>query len=479
MLGSNALFDNLKKEVKELIERINVIQEKIKASLLEEMELYQFLKNDFNKQNSNLKKVNEQLLNSFLKSQKLLSEKLDNPFLIELAEVSIVTNLIDKFNNAIISIEEIIKTHNSTSENFQDYIKSAKQKLELSITQSEVKKFKYFSKLRLKKKKEKNLQILQKKTPVLQRKIEILDASLNDEILGAEEFNNKLHRFLNHSDLSIKYNEEKNGYEIIRKIGRKKEKGSNLSEGEKTAISFIYFLTKLLENEEELKKTIVVVDDPISSFDSNHLFNSYSFIKNICNDSKQLFVLTHNFTFYRLVRDWVLNKNKRKRNPNGTNYIDKKCSIYNITSSYSGGVRQSVIEDADSTLLNYSTEYHYLFIKLHNFTSISKLSIEECFSVANMSRKILEIFLNFKFPKRRNDFAQLMNYALPKDSDLIMREKVYKFINKYSHSDHIEAFDNSIDNILSESDNIAKDVLKIIKKLDKKHYEELIEIGNE
>ena len=472
-------FKLLKKEVKELIERINVIQEKIKASLLEEMELYQFLKNDFNKQNSNLKKVNEQLLNSFLKSQKLLSEKLDNPFLIELAEVSIVTNLIDKFNNAIISIEEIIKTHNSTSENFQDYIKSAKQKLELSITQSEVKKFKYFSKLRLKKKKEKNLQILQKKTPVLQRKIEILDASLNDEILGAEEFNNKLHRFLNHSDLSIKYNEEKNGYEIIRKIGRKKEKGSNLSEGEKTAISFIYFLTKLLENEEELKKTIVVVDDPISSFDSNHLFNSYSFIKNICNDSKQLFVLTHNFTFYRLVRDWVLNKNKRKRNPNGTNYIDKKCSIYNITSSYSGGVRQSVIEDADSTLLNYSTEYHYLFIKLHNFTSISKLSIEECFSVANMSRKILEIFLNFKFPKRRNDFAQLMNYALPKDSDLIMREKVYKFINKYSHSDHIEAFDNSIDNILSESDNIAKDVLKIIKKLDKKHYEELIEIGNE
>ncbi len=96
-----------------------------------------------------------------------------------------------------------------------------------------------------------------------------------------------------------------------------------------------------------------------------------------------------------------------------------------------------------------------------------------------MARKILEIFLNFKFPKRRSNFAQLMNYALPKPSDFIMREKVYRFINKYSHSDHIEAFDSSIDNILSESDNIAKDVMKIIKKLDKKHYEELIEIGNE
>ncbi len=175
--------------------------------------------------------------------------------------------------------------------------------------------------------------------------------------------------------MSIKYDEAKNGYEIIRKVGRKKEKGDNLSEGEKTAISFIYFLTKLLENEEELKETIVVIDDPISSFDSNHLFNSYSFIRNICNDSKQLFVLTHNFTFYRLIRDWMLNKNKKKRKPDGSSYIDKKCSVYNIVSNYVGKTRQSIIENADNTLLDYSTEYHYLFLRLNKFTTISKLSI--------------------------------------------------------------------------------------------------------
>lgn len=472
-------FKLLKREIKELIEKINIIQEKIKTSIFEEMELYQFLKNDFNKQNSNLKAINEKLSTSFSKPQQLLNEKFDNPFLTDLSEVSIVTNLVENFNKTIVSIEEIIETHNSTSEDFQNYIKAAKKKLEKSIAQSEVKKFKYFAKLRLKKRKEKNLELLEKKNPILERKIEVLEASLNDEILGAEEFNNKLHRFLNHSDLSIKYNESKNGYEIIRKIGRKKEKGNNLSEGEKTAISFIYFLTKLLENEDELKDTIVVIDDPISSFDSNHLFNSYSFIKNICNDSKQLFILTHNFTFYRLVRDWMLKKEKLRKKPDGSKYLERKYSVFNITSSYSGNIRESIIQNADNTLLHYSTEYHYLFLKLHDFISKSKLSIEECFSVANMSRKILEIFLNFKFPKKRNDFAQLMNYALPKPSDIIMREKVYRFINKYSHSDHIEAFDNSIDNLLSESDNIAKDVLKIIKKLDKKHYEELIEIGNE
>mgnify|MGYP000262044497 CR=1 FL=1 len=127
-------------------------------------------------------------------------------------------------------------------------------------------------------------------------------------------------------------------------------------------------------------------------------------------------------------------------------------------------------------MLDYSTEYHFLFSKLHKFNASKKLSIEECFFVANVSRKLLEIFLSFKFPKKRNDFALHLNSALPNKSDAIMRERVYRFINKYSHTDYIEAFDNSIDNIISESDNIAKDVLKIIKMLDKKHYEELIEI---
>ncbi|TKD66050.1 AAA family ATPase [Flavobacterium sp. ASW18X] len=475
----NTDFKLLKEEVKVLITKVEEYQDKISNSLPGDFELFQFLKSDYNKQISNLQRLIKELIKSFSKVNGLLGEKLDNPFLTNFQEVSIDNKLVEGFNSVLNSITKIIQAHNTTSDDFENYVKSAKKKLEMSIAQSEVKKFKYFSKLREKKSEEKKIIPLEKKISLLEKKIEILDASLSDEILGAEEFNNKLHRFLNHSDLSIKYNESKKGYEIIRKIGRKKERGNNLSEGEKTAISFIYFLTKLLENEDELKETIVIIDDPISSFDSNHLFNSYSFIKNICNDTKQLFVLTHNFTFYRLVRDWMLGKKKWRTKTDGSKYVEKKYAVFNITSSYSGNLRESIIQNADNALLDYSTEYHYLFLRLKGFISKPKLSIEECFSVANMSRKLLEIFLNFKFPRKRNDFAQLFNHALPNKSDLIMREKVYRFINKYSHSDHIEAFDNSIDNILSESDNIAKDVLKIIKKLDKKHYEELIEIGNE
>ena len=57
-----------------------------------------------------------------------------------------------------------------------------------------------------------------------------------------------------------------------------------------------------------------------------------------------------------------------------------------------------------------------------------------------------------------------------------MKDRVYKFINQYSHGDKIESFDSTTDNISSESKYIIEDLLKIVKRIDKKHYEELIEI---
>lgn len=472
-------FKNLQFDLEIAIKKFESFKNEMGSELLLDIEFYPFLRDDYLKLLSDFRIFKTKIETSLIKSVEILDSKYKNPFNAEIGTIEISIEEINKFNAVIDGIADLVKRHNETSDDFDNYVNKAKKKLELSIAQKEVKKINYFSKIRLNKANEKQLEKLSEKEPVLTKKIEILNASLNDEILGAEEFNNKLHRFLNHSDISLRFNSSKNGYEIIRKIGRKNEKGSNLSEGEKTAISFVYFLTKLLEKEGEIKETIIVIDDPISSFDSNHLFNAYSFINNICNDSKQLFVLTHNFTFYRLVRDWITKKAKKKKDSTGKVFIEKKYSVYNIVSDYRNGVRQSSIENADNTLLHYSTEYHYLFNKLNNFVNQSKLSVEQCFSVANMSRKLLEIFLNFKFPKKRNDFAQLLNNALPSKTDSIMRERVYRFINKYSHSDHIEAFDNSIDNILSESDNIVKDVMKIIKKLDRKHFDELIEIVSE
>jgi wobble nucleotide-excising tRNase len=248
-----------------------------------------------------------------------------------------------------------------------------------------------------------------------------------------------------------------------------------LSEGEKTAIAFVYFITKLKENDNKMENTIVVVDDPVSSFDSNHLFHAYSFLRSNCDKAKQLFVFTHNFTYFKLMRDWFegVNRNRRRKNPSR----DPNAFFYTIQSSTSVP-RNSTFKDADLSLVKYNSEYHYIFSKLHAFKDSSTLSRDEAFLTANLARKLLESFFSFKFPKHRSDIAQLMACGLNgcEITDEATKEKIYRFINKYSHSAVIEINEDSSENLLGESQNVIGDIFTWLHEVDEVHYNEMVEV---
>lgn len=438
---------------------------------LNTIKIYPFLSDSWLKEIASLKKSITDLNNILSEFLRSIHKKLSNPFNLGIKKVVIKKTYINNYNKCIENITRIINEHNDTTKSFHAKVSEAKQSLELFYAHKEIKRFKYFEKLRGISDSEYEIDELNKKLPPLETEIVRLEASLTDEVLGAAEFNTKLHRFLNHSDISLKFDRENKGYRILRKSGAKESQAKNLSEGEKTAISFVFFLTKLKENDEDLKNSIIIIDDPISSFDSNHLFNAYSYIRNICTEVKQLIILTHNFMFFRLIRDWMEKKNERKRGI-------IKSTFYSIQANYVNGIRKPSLHNADDTLMKYNSEYHYMFSKLYEYRTKSTLSLDECFLISNITRKVLEIFLKFKFPKRRNDFYALFNEALKDKRYDVAKERIYKFINKYSHGDSIESFDDTVDNIISESRNIVDDVLKIIKKLDQRHYEELIEIMN-
>src|SRR5690606_19804713 len=144
----------------------------------------------------------------------------------------------------------------------------------------------------------------------------------------------------------------------------------NLSEGEKTAISFAYFTAKLEEQNNKLSDTIIYIDDPISSLDSNHLFNIYSFIKKTFYEfkldpgtnkkvhtakCKQLFISTHNFDFHNLVFDWF--KGLKKDNQ----------AYWIIERHKNSHKEESVIKQNGNVLTSFNSEYAYLFSLLHNF----------------------------------------------------------------------------------------------------------------
>lgn len=396
----------------------------------------------------------------------VLKEKTANPLETGLTVDGISESSVKAFNEAMKAISAAVDKHNYKSGNFKEETDKAKKQLELHYATTEVKSFGYHDK-----KKEvvdRTAENGTLKTAINTRNTEIrtLEDSLSNEGVGAEQFNESLHKFLGRSELTLRFNPVKKGYEILRNDSEQVD--GNLSEGEKTAIAFVYFITKLKENDNNIEDTIVVVDDPISSFDSNHLFHAYSFMKVNCEKAKQLFVLTHNFTFFKLVRDWISRKNKRDNQNIANFYIVKANNEVPRTATYT---------DAEAALTLYNSEYHYIFSRLHSLKNQQTLETDDHFLAANLSRKLLESFLSFKFPKNRGNFANLFNTAVsasqnPEDEG---KEKIRKFINEYSHNDLIETNDDFVENLIGEGTSVISDIFEWISELDDIHYKEMLD----
>ncbi|EMC8460721.1 AAA family ATPase [Vibrio alginolyticus] len=395
-----------------------------------------------------------------------LAKKSNDPFDVSQKIEPVNVELIDKYNKVILDISDCVKKHNDKSGNFKAVTTQHKKALELHYAADEIIEFDYSKKVKDRKAANDSVLKLSGEITKIKEEIQRLEAELSNESIAVDAFNAELAKFIGRTELTLKFDAKQKGYRISRNGSDKQ--AQNLSEGEKTAIAFVYFATKLEEHDNDIKDTIVVIDDPVSSFDSNHLFHSYSFLKKHCEQSKQLFVMTHNFSYFKLVRDWMLKKNKMRRQPPVI-----KAKAYTIESKCEG-VRQSKLVNAGGSLTDYNSEYHYLFFKLYSLKDKAELNLDEVYLCANLSRKLLESFLCFKFPKKRSDFRQLVDdgvrhYPAIKPEDV---EKVYRFINKYSHNQEIELEDNA-DNLLGESPAILNIILEMIKTIDEAHYTEM------
>lgn len=415
-------------------------------------------------------KFTKTILNNY---KKLLEDKKKDPFSIFNKNIPSLNYV--ELEKAYKLINKLILAHNLKFENLDSTIKKAKSQLEIEYIKAEVKRHNYFQLKKVEQQKSLDLELKIKEKSSLENEIEELDKIISTEALGAEKFNIDLWKFIGRKDISL-VPQTKGGYKIERN-NDPNTNGKLLSEGEKTAIAFVYFVNKLKEKGNEIKETIIVVDDPISSFDSNNLFSSYSYLKINCNDAKQLFVLTHNFNYFRLVRDWFdgKNDNQFKKFCKGNTKSKTICNIYKLETIINDtGERISDIVDADVTLLNYSSEYHYQFDKLIQYSKNLKTDLDMAYLAANAARKTIETFLKFKYPKSVNNFRSLFEKAIKNTTISDKEEYLYKFINKYSHA---QEFDNdSSDNQLDEGINVSSDILKMIEDLDKIHYDEMMEV---
>lgn len=170
-----------------------------------------------------------------------------------------------------------------------------------------------------------------------------------------------------------------------------------LSEGEKNFVAFLYYYQLCIGTNEKddrgKKKKILVIDDPVSSMDSQVLFIVSTLIQNLAlykwqkgnqNDWKkefknpnieQIIILTHNFYFYKEV-----SLEKRPTNTDFSHYLIKKTT-------------ESTIENKERLRIA-TDDYTLMWRTLKDIKNNLKSGVNNIV-IANLMRRIIDSFVAF------------------------------------------------------------------------------------
>jgi wobble nucleotide-excising tRNase len=277
----------------------------------------------------------------------------------------------------------------------------------------------------------------------LQAAIDAKQAQLSSAHKAGAQLTAMLRTFLGRSELV--FHSANDGY----RLQRNGKPAKKLSEGERTAIAFIYFIVQLGDQNFDLADGVVVIDDPVSSLDSSSVYQAFAFLKNAVKDAKQVFLLTHSFGFLRLVLDWLKRERKGKK------------QYYMLVCQAAATGRQSRIAPLDQTLIDHPTEYHFLFKTLHTFEGDG--TIAQCYYIPNVARKVLETFLDFYVPGDQTVYGKLDEVSF----DANKKTAIYKFTNDNSHFTG-QGFEPGL---VQESQKNVTYLLEMIAALAPQHYE--------
>lgn len=271
-----------------------------------------------------------------------------------------------------------------------------------------------------------------------------------------ENINNNL-KLLGLQGFEIDKYEQTNYYVIKRNSGNGNEKIFNtLSEGEKTLISFLYFIELCkgrkesdVSNNDEL---LIVIDDPISSLSQNYIYDiasiiNYQIIKT--NTSGKTIILTHNlYFFHELI----------KLAPQNKDTFNKKYNLYRVYKN-----TNSQIESIGKN--DIKNEYHSLWSIIKD----AKNNKAPITIIPNVMRNILEYYFSFvhKYDNLKDKIEELVI-----ETDNQNYRAFYRYINRGSHLDSV-----NISNFMNIDTNNYLTLFKMIflEMGDENHYNNMME----
>ena len=414
-------------------------------------------------------KLNIDIFSAYLKT--LISQQTSNKELLEnkikepsrsISLISIKEQL-DSINNLIVLANLEIKKHNDIVANFQtekSQLIQAVWKFLYEDNKSKIGSFikevegiqKGISNL------SNEIETLRGQYSVLDNTIKELSRNVTSTQPSIDEINDILVLY-GFNNFKIVPSSEVNQYQIQRENGDLVE--STLSEGEVTFITFLYFLqlAKGGTSEDNVNdERILVIDDPISSLDSNVLFVVSSLIKEIIkaiknNDDiiKQLIILTHNVYFHKEVsyvdgsrqkdhktQYWILRKNK------------------NVSTIESYGTNNPI-----------QNSYELLWSELQNPKNISAITIQ------NIMRRILENY--FKILGKYKDDDLILKFGNKQEQEIC--RSLLCWINDGSHCIPDDLFVELPDSVIDKYSDVFRNVFINMGHIE--HYNMMMGISND
>jgi wobble nucleotide-excising tRNase len=455
----DALENHFNNEYRGIMQTLKELKQKghlrkLKGSFPESSDFYEDLVEEYLKNRNNAKEAIESFNKRVDSILILLEQKELNPFIkLSLEEKTFALDSFEKIN-------KIIKRHNKKTEDFENQIDKNKEELEdhyiSEFYPSYCENIEEINTL------EGSCLALEKSIKDKEDEIKNIKENLVTYYIPAKQINKDLEQFLGRDDIQLKATEIKEGYTIT----RNREIAKDLSEGEKTALAIVYFLTKISEEGFDLKNSVVVIDDPVSSLDSNSIFQAFSFIKESVKNAGQVFILTHHFDFFRQVKNWFSYKGKGE-------YFMVVCKAEQPC-------RNSSIIKLDKLLKEYESEYHFLFSVLYKYAKNNEYQLEKIYPLPNIARKFLESFLAFRVPvlsQKQNPKEPQICQRLEciKDFDEKKKERIRRFVETHSHPRYENGVQDFDMTILGETPDILKDLIDLVKTEDEKHYKYLVE----
>jgi len=208
------------------------------------------------------------------------------------------------------------------------------------------------------------------------------------------------------------------------------------SDSDRRALALAIFYAKInLKTDDEKKNLVIILDDPVTSFDDNRITNSINLFKNTIGEVKQIIILTHYPQFIKRFFE-MTNNNKEMTNNN-------KGSPTFLTIEQNE--KTSFLKQANKIDF-ISSEYEKTFSKIYGF-----INKEHTESIKNDLRPFLEnlylpIFFSKQIQDKKVDCSSLnsMIDGIFNENDKI-KKKVHQFRETLNPDSHIMTTNNNED----------------------------------